>query len=140
MTCRRARASTGTDEIAELGRALDHLAGSLSATLGELRGERDLLGRILQSMREGVLVLDADHRIILVNPALRTTLLLGPAVEGKAPLEAIRNADLQEILDRAYSSNAPTSGEIEVGELTRKAGCSSVHAARCRAIDGDGLT
>jgi two-component system phosphate regulon sensor histidine kinase PhoR len=111
---------TGTDEVAELGRALDHLAGNLSATLGELRGERDLLGGILQSMREGVLVLDADHRILLVNPALRTTLLLGASVEGKAPLEAIRNADLQEILDRASSSNEATSGEIEVGGLTRK--------------------
>jgi two-component system phosphate regulon sensor histidine kinase PhoR len=110
----------GRDEVAELGRALDHLADSLSTTLGELRGERDLLGSILQSMREGVLVLDGDRRILLVNPALRSTLLLGAAVEGKAPLEAVRNADLQEILDRAFSSNEATSGEIEVGGLTRK--------------------
>ena len=127
---------TGTDEIAELGRALDHLAGSLSTTLGELRGERDLLGRILQSMREGVLVLDADRRILLVNPALRSTLLLGPAVEGKAPLEAIRNADLQEILERAFSANEPTSGEIEVGGLTRKR--LLVHASPLPPIAGDG--
>ena len=127
---------TGTDEVAELGRALDHLAGSLSATLGELRGERDLLGRILQSMREGVLVLDADRRILLVNPALRSTLLLGPAVEGKAPLEAIRNADLQEILERAFSANEATSGEIEVGGLTRKR--LLVHASPLPPIAGDG--
>jgi two-component system phosphate regulon sensor histidine kinase PhoR len=124
---------TGGDEIAELGRALDHLAGSLSTTLGELRGERDLLGQILQSMREGVLVLDGDRRILLVNPALRSTLLLGPAVEGKAPLEAVRNADLQEILDRAFSTNEPTSGEIEVGGLTRKR--LLVHASLLPAIE-----
>jgi two-component system, OmpR family, phosphate regulon sensor histidine kinase PhoR len=128
---------TGTDEIAELGRALDHLAGSLSTTLGELRGERDLLGRILESMREGVLVLDADRRIILVNPALRSSLLLGPAVEGKAPLEAVRNADLQEILDRAFSANEATSGEIEVGGLTRKR--LLVHASPLPASDGAGV-
>jgi two-component system, OmpR family, phosphate regulon sensor histidine kinase PhoR len=127
---------TGTDEIAELGRALDHLAGSLSTTLGELRGERDLLGRILESMREGVLVLDADRRIILVNPALRSSLLLGPAVEGKAPLEAVRNADLQEILDRAFSANEATSGEIEVGGLTRKR--LLVHASPLPASDAGG--
>ncbi|HTA21100.1 MAG TPA: ATP-binding protein [Polyangia bacterium] len=111
---------TGSDEIAELGRALDHLAGSLSTTLTELRGERDLLGRILQSMREGVLVLDGERRILLVNPALRSTLQLGPSVEGKAPLEAVRNADLQELLDRAFEANEPSSGEIEVGGLTRR--------------------
>jgi two-component system, OmpR family, phosphate regulon sensor histidine kinase PhoR len=126
---------TSNDEIGELGRALDHLAGSLSTTLGELRGERDLLGRILQSMREGVLVLDADRRIILVNPALRTTLMLGPAVEGKAPLEAVRNADLQEILDRAYTTNEAASGEIEVGGLTRKR--LLVHASLLPHIGGD---
>jgi two-component system phosphate regulon sensor histidine kinase PhoR len=127
---------TGRDEIAELGRALDHLASNLSTTLGELRGERDLLGRILQSMREGVLVLDDDRRILLVNPALRSTLLLGASVEGKAPLEAIRNADLQEILDKAFSSNAPTSGEIEVGGLTRRR--LLVHASLLPHDEGDG--
>jgi two-component system, OmpR family, phosphate regulon sensor histidine kinase PhoR len=111
---------SGTDEIAALGHALDRLAGSLSTTLTELRGERDLLGGILQSMREGVLVLDGDRRILLVNPALRSTLLLGSALEGKAPLEAVRNADLQELLDRAFSTKEATSGEIEVGGLTRK--------------------
>jgi two-component system phosphate regulon sensor histidine kinase PhoR len=125
---------TGTDEIAELGRALDHLAGSLSATLGELRGERDLLGLILQSMREGVLVLDGDRRILLVNAALRSTLHLG-AVEGKAPLEAVRNADLQDILERAFSSNEPTSGEIEIGGLAQKR--LLVHASPLPSPDGD---
>jgi two-component system, OmpR family, phosphate regulon sensor histidine kinase PhoR len=105
----------GNDEVAELGRALDRLAGSLSTTLTELRGERDLLERILQSMREGVLVLDGDRRILLVNPALRTTLALGPSVEGKAPLELVRNADLQEILQRAFASGEGVSGEIETG-------------------------
>jgi two-component system phosphate regulon sensor histidine kinase PhoR len=127
---------TGRDEIAELGRALDHLASNLSTTLGELRGERDLLERILQSMREGVLVLDGDHRILLVNPALRTTLLLGSDVEGKAPLEAIRNADLQEILDKSSSSNEPTSGEIEVGGLTRKR--LLVHASPLPVVESGG--
>ena len=126
---------TGADEIAELGRALDHLAGSLSTTLTELRGERDLLGRILQSMREGVLVLDGDRRILLVNPALRSTLLLGPSVEGKAPLEAVRNADLQEILDRAFEANEATSGEIEVGGLTRRR--LLVHASPLPAPEGE---
>jgi two-component system phosphate regulon sensor histidine kinase PhoR len=111
---------TGRDEIAELGRALDRLAGSLSTTLTELRGERDLLGRILEAMREGVLVLDGQRRILLVNPALRRTFLVGsgPEVEGKAPLELVRNADLQAILDRAFGGSEPAAGEIETTGLT----------------------
>jgi two-component system, OmpR family, phosphate regulon sensor histidine kinase PhoR len=112
---------TGRDEIAALGRALDHLAGSLSTTLTELRGERDLLERILQSMREGVLVLDGDRRILLVNPALRKSLVLDDDVVGKAPLELVRNADLQEILERAFAADeGAVSGEIETGGLARR--------------------
>jgi two-component system phosphate regulon sensor histidine kinase PhoR len=60
-----------TDEIGELGRTLDHLADNLSRSLRELRADRDLLGRILESMREGVLVMDGERRILLANPSLR---------------------------------------------------------------------
>ncbi|HVZ75326.1 MAG TPA: ATP-binding protein [Polyangia bacterium] len=108
----------GDDEFAALGRALDGLASGLSDTLTELRGERDLLGRILQSMREGVLVLDGDGLILLVNPALRGALHLGENVEGRAPLELFRNGDLQELLERAVGADEPVTGEIETGALT----------------------
>ena len=56
---------------------------------------------ILQSMQEGVLVLDQESRMLLVNPALRATFSLGPDAEGRAALELIRNAELQSILERA---------------------------------------
>jgi two-component system phosphate regulon sensor histidine kinase PhoR len=110
----RTRVARGHDEVAELGRALDHLAGSLSGTLGELRAERDLLGRVLESMREGMLVLDGSGRVLLVNPALRAMLQLGPGVEGKAPLEIVRNVELQRILQVARETQTSSSGEIEV--------------------------
>ena len=100
----------GTDEIAELGRALDTMATSLAATLTALRGERDLLGLILESMREGVLVLDQQGRILLVNPALRATLGIPADTEGRAALELIRNAELPSILERARSGGRPGHG------------------------------
>jgi len=103
----------GTDEIAELGRALDAMAGGLTSTLTALRTERDLLGVILESMQEGVLVLDGEGRMLLVNPALRGTLSLGANAEGRAALELIRNADLQSILERAQTGQGSVSGEIE---------------------------
>jgi two-component system phosphate regulon sensor histidine kinase PhoR len=103
----------GTDEVAALGRALDALAASLAASLTALRGERDLLGLILRSMREGVLVLDQKGLILLVNPALRATLGIPADVEGRAALELIRNAELPSILEQARAARAPASGEIE---------------------------
>ena len=53
-------------------------------------------------------MLDGDRRILLVNPALRATAARsGPEVEGNAPLELIRNAELQTILDRAFAGGDP---------------------------------
>src|SRR4029079_1178589 len=103
----------GRDEIAELGRALDMMATNLAATLTALRGERGLLGLILESMREGVLVLDEEGRMLLVNPALRATLGIPDDAEGRAALELIRNAELPTILSRAQAASGPVSGEIE---------------------------
>jgi two-component system phosphate regulon sensor histidine kinase PhoR len=123
----------GTDEIAALGRALDVMAGNLASTLTALRSERDLLGLILQSMQEGVLVLDPQNRILLVNPALGATFSLGADVEGRAALELIRNADLHGILDRAASGAGPVTGEIETtgGPKPRRL---LVHAASLPAV------
>jgi two-component system phosphate regulon sensor histidine kinase PhoR len=124
----------GTDEVAELARALDAMAGSLTSTLTTLRAERDLLGLILQSMQEGVLVLDSDSRMLLVNPALRATLKIAPNAEGRAALELIRNADLQSILERAQTGRGPVTGEIETtGTQARRL---LVHAASLPTLAG----
>jgi two-component system phosphate regulon sensor histidine kinase PhoR len=112
----RSRMETA-DEIGELGRTLDHLAANLSRSVRELRDDRDLLGRILQSMREGVLVMDGERRILLANPSLREMLLLDSDVTGRSTIEVIRNAELQSIVSKALAASDPLSGEIEVGGI-----------------------
>jgi two-component system phosphate regulon sensor histidine kinase PhoR len=125
---------TGNDEVAELGRALDGMAANLAATLAALRGERDLLGLILESMREGVLVLDQEGLMLLVNPALRATLAIPADTEGRAALELIRNAELPAILARAQTGDGPTTGEIETtGPRPRRL---LVHAAPLPTVNG----
>ncbi|MCE1228507.1 MAG: ATP-binding protein [Firmicutes bacterium] len=109
--------ATGHDEIATLGQNLDHLAASLSKALAQLRAERDLLDDILSGMQEGVLVVDAKDRVIHANPALRAMLLLGHDAIGKPLLEAIRNADLVEILGKARTTGGTASSEVELSGL-----------------------
>jgi len=107
----------GNDEFGELGRALDQLAQNLSTTLYELRSQRDRLSGILSGMHEGVLLLDPEGRVVLVNPALREMLLLPADAEGKTPLELIRHAELKELLVAASHSAEHVSSEIELGGL-----------------------
>lgn len=123
----------GHDEIAALGEALDRLAENLSRTLGELRSERDLLDGILSGMQEGVLVTGGDGRIILVNPALREMLLLPAECTGKSVLQAIRNADLVALLERAAAGAAPPA-DLEVGGLKPRR--LLVHAVTLSGVPG----
>ncbi len=107
-------ALNGRDEFAQLGRALDQLADSLSVTVRQLRAERDRVGRILSGMQEGVLLLDNDGKIALVNPALRQMLLLGADCVGKTPLDVIENEVLAKLVSSAESSNTTQAAEIEL--------------------------
>ncbi len=105
----------GADEFGELGRALDQLSGSLSVTVRQLRAERDRVGRIVSGMQEGVLLLDAEGRIALVNPALRQMLLLAADCVGKTPFEVIQNEELKHLIERAEQEPTATqAAEIEL--------------------------
>jgi two-component system, OmpR family, phosphate regulon sensor histidine kinase PhoR len=107
----------GEGELGELGRALDRVAEELATTLTELMLERDRLRGILAGMEEGVILLDEDGHIALINAALREMLLLGHDAVGKTQLEAIRHADLKELIDQARDDAEPVTGEIELGGL-----------------------
>jgi two-component system phosphate regulon sensor histidine kinase PhoR len=107
----------GEDQLPELGRTLDKLARGLSSTLQELRGERDRMAGILEGMQEGVILLDAKRRIVVLNPALREMLLLPADAIGKPLLDVVRNAELRDLFDAAAAEDEPTTQEVEIGKL-----------------------
>jgi two-component system, OmpR family, phosphate regulon sensor histidine kinase PhoR len=104
-------------EFNELARALDRLGKSWSEAMQELRGEGDRMRTILEGMQEGVLLLDDERRIELVNSSLREMLLLGNDAVGKTPLEVVRHAELKELFDAVRESGEPSSLEVELGGL-----------------------
>lgn len=107
----------GDDEFGELGRTLSQLAKSLSRTLGELRLERDRVQGILTRMREGVLLLDEQQHVLLVNPALREMLLLQDDCVGRSVLEVIRHGELKKLLDGVKATGEAASQEVEISGL-----------------------
>jgi two-component system phosphate regulon sensor histidine kinase PhoR len=108
---------SGRDELAQLGQSLDALAGGLGRTLAELRAERDLQKRILEAMHDGVAVVDRHGRVALVNPALRSMLLLGADAVGKLLIETVRHAQLSSLLERARAEMDDRPVEIELPGL-----------------------
>jgi two-component system phosphate regulon sensor histidine kinase PhoR len=107
----------GDDQLSELGRTLDKLARGLSTSLKDLRGERDRMAGILEGMQEGVILLDAKRRIVVLNPALREMLLLPADAIGKPLLEVVRNAELRDLFAAAAAEDEPTTQEVEIGNI-----------------------
>ena len=105
----------GTREVAQLARALNHLTDELSHSIGALRAERDVLTGVLEGMREGVLVLDCEGRIVLANRALREMTAVGDDAIGRSAIEAFRSAALAEAIELARRRSEPVDAEVELG-------------------------
>jgi len=86
------------DELGALGRALNVMVLRLREQIHNLEAERAKATAILDGMVEGVVAVDGQECILLMNERARAMFGVGPARgEGKPFLEVIRNADLHEI-------------------------------------------
>jgi len=70
------------DEVGRLGASLDSMRVRLSGLFTALEGERGRLERLLDRLRDGVLLLDRDLSVEFANAAARE-LLEVPSLEGK---------------------------------------------------------
>ncbi len=66
--------SEGSDTLAWLGREFNTMADSVAGLVGEVRTQRERLETIINSIDDGIVVLDVERRIIAANDAflLRT--------------------------------------------------------------------
>jgi two-component system phosphate regulon sensor histidine kinase PhoR len=71
--------------------------------------------QVLDGMRDGVMVLDAEDRIIYANKAL-VDLFSVPANDfpGKRPLEAVRLVELAELVEEVRKTGTPQAREMKV--------------------------
>ncbi|HEX5036883.1 MAG TPA: ATP-binding protein [bacterium] len=102
------------DEVGTLARAINTMADGLESQLGEMKREKNQLMTILDGMVEGVLVTDPKGRIVLVNPALTTMLGLSGDSVGRTVLECLRNAAVNDAVEKALSEKALQEQEIEI--------------------------
>jgi two-component system phosphate regulon sensor histidine kinase PhoR len=97
------------DEIGSLGRALNVMSARLRDKIQDLEQEQAKIKATLDNMVEGVLVVDAHDRILLLNESVRAIFRLGPRLgEGKPFLEVIRNADLSGLLQDCRKAHGET--------------------------------
>jgi two-component system phosphate regulon sensor histidine kinase PhoR len=100
------------DELGRLSKAIHEMSLQLRNKIEEISREKDYLQTLLGGIMEGVLVVDARGRILMVNHALRQLLSLPSHVEDRTPLEIIRNAELERTLRQVLQDGKSTTLEL----------------------------
>jgi two-component system phosphate regulon sensor histidine kinase PhoR len=100
------------DELGGLSRAINEMSLQLRNKIEEISREKDYLQTLLSGIMEGVLVVDARGRILMVNHALRQLLSLPSHVEDRTPIEIIRNAELEGALRQALQDGRNRTLEL----------------------------
>ncbi|HWQ69373.1 MAG TPA: ATP-binding protein [Patescibacteria group bacterium] len=104
-----------SDEIGQLGRALNLMAQRLEDRLAELEGERAKGTAILDSMVEGVVAVDGSNRILLINAsACRLLDASSVAAAGRPFLEVIRNKEMLDLLDQTLKEGTFARQELRI--------------------------
>ncbi len=111
---------SGKDEVGDLARSFDSLADSLQTSLSDLTQEQARLHGILASVAEGIIAVDAEQRLTLLNPQAATLLGLDQATAVGARIDEL---SLSEEINRPFvecvSSNRLCSVDLELSRPRR---------------------
>ena len=118
------------DEIGELTRTFNSMAGVLRDTLEEVQGERDKLNTLFLHMTDGVAAFTTDGRIIHMNPA--TERLLGIAFREDLTFNEVFSG-----MALPRDEDAGEKGYVQ-SEISRLGRTLNVLFAPYGAVDGDG--
>jgi len=105
------------DGLTSLKMALTRVEARSRERIQALESERTKIATILDSMVEGVIALDHQGRVIVMNPAARHILHVKmDGVEGQALLEVIRNRQLADMVEqsRTLGPNEQHRREVEL--------------------------
>lgn len=81
------------DEIGQLGTALDNATSTIEDLLEQRARRAGELKAILQSLADGVLAIDTDEQIVLVNPVAATLLGQQPETLLQRPLSMLKDIE-----------------------------------------------
>jgi two-component system phosphate regulon sensor histidine kinase PhoR len=108
--------SASSDEISQLTQVFDLMSSRMSGQIHELETERARLEAVLQKMTDGVLIVDSEGLVQLVNPAVEKmfSISLSPAV-GRPLIEVVRHHQPAEMWQRCRASGETQRVEFDVG-------------------------
>ncbi len=90
------------DDIDQLNYAFNHLMAQLNAQIMELRNEREKLAAVLANMNDGVLIVNPEGIVELINPAaMQIFKVTGDSALGRSLTEVVRHHQLVELWNQS---------------------------------------
>jgi len=110
----------GDDDLGQVARAMDHAIHETGRRVETLERDRARMEAILASMVEGVLVVDEQGRLQLVNDAARRILKLEKGAIDNSYVEAIRHPGIVDHIGRALKGEETAGLELSVTRDTTR--------------------
>lgn len=101
------------DELKEVADSFNDMTDEMQGLFTDLTRQKEELNSIISSLQEGLLVLDSEERVLLLNDSLKT--LMGRDVKvGRPYWEAIREPALNELVSRVHVERRNFVGEMTI--------------------------
>ncbi len=102
-------------EIKDLAESFNRMAETFSNVFEELSSERNTLSAILDTMADGVIVVNENDEVTLINQAAKAVLNLSVSDLEKMRLaEVVRDYEINQLADRSKLSRTILQSEIEI--------------------------
>lgn len=113
------------DELGKLASRFNYMAERIDTLFTELTLQKDELFGIISSIEEGIIVLDRDGKIMLMNESFQKIAGIDSSI-GTYFWEIIRKPELDEIVKEAQVKKGSTHREMAFGERVFHVGASYV--------------
>jgi two-component system phosphate regulon sensor histidine kinase PhoR len=121
------------DELRTLAESFNAMTVRLKTLFEEAEAQRDELSQVIGSIREGLMVIGPDDRILMTNRSCRSLCRMEEAV-GKYFWEVVRHPGFQDLVARVKDARAPAVEEIVVNDKSFLAGVVWVPARERRIV------
>ncbi|MBS7526420.1 HAMP domain-containing protein [Fusibacter paucivorans] len=110
-----------SDQIGELTNSFNHMSVNLAVSMTSLKQRNVELEAILNSMINGIIAIDADKNILMINPICFEILNLPSdyIVENESMYKIIRNDELAEMVEDAIESGISQVKELSYIHLDK---------------------
>jgi len=114
---------TSRDEVGDLAHAFNQMADRIRQTLTLVTTERDRIAAIVSTMADGIVVLDGEGKVTMMNQATRSILQIAEdSPEGKTFIEVVRDYEMNDVVRRCLDSGEQQSTIVELAAQRRTLG------------------